>query len=274
MYVLRIQTLTLLLLSFILLLTSCEKKEEPIIIDEDPIFEGPFDQTVETSIFSPFVNENYELKYFIPASYEDNKNLPAIYLLDGIYMFDEVLSYTKTLDFDAIIVALGNREGAERTRDYTPFGCGGSQDGYSNFYSLLTTTVIDFIDSRFEYDQNTRTLIGWSAGGMFVFQTLFTQFENEKKFSNFIAVDPAACGDNLWSPLIEKNDFTDPEKTYNLYMSRGMFFLPANLNWLVELIDTKDHPSLDVQYFEFPSLDHEEIWKPTITDGLKHIYGL
>lgn len=263
-------------LSLIMLLIACEKKEAPIIEEEDPVFEGPFDAIVETTILSPFVNENYQLKYFIPASYEENKNLPAIYVLDGIYMFDEVHAYTKSLDFDAIIVALGFRQGADRTRDFRPWGCaGGSQVGYSNFYQFLTSTVIDFIDSRIEYDKSSRTLISWSSAGDFGIHTLFTKFENENKFSNFIGVDPAAAPcENLWTELYEKNDFIDSDISYKLFMGSGSFFLPQNLSWLVDLIDTKDHPLLDVQYFEDPNLDNEEIWKPTITEGLKHIYDL
>ena len=265
---------SIFLICIFFIFISCEKKE--VIVDEDPIIlEGPFDETVTTTILSPHVNENYALKYFIPASYEENKKLPAIYVIDGIYMFDRVLSYTKNLDFDAIIVALGDQEfgNGERQRDFTPLGCGGSMDGYDNFNKLLSFDLIDFIENKYEYDTTSRTFIGWSFGGMFAIHNLINEYPNNK-FQNYIAVDASECSKSQWGTLIENIEFTNINKKFNLYMSRGALFLPLNLEWLIALFDAKDHPSLDIQYFEYPNLDHEEIWKPTITEGLKHIYKL
>lgn len=56
-----------------------------------------------------------------------------------------------------------------------------------NFYNFLTAELILLIQKRFNVN-NSRTLIGHSLGGLFVFYSLF---KNEHLFKNDIALSPA-----------------------------------------------------------------------------------
>jgi predicted alpha/beta superfamily hydrolase len=71
------------------------------------------------------------MRIFIPKEYEEDKKLPVIYLLDGltVYMgktfYEDLVSYVKAIGLKAILVAIGDKTGADRQRDFSPAGCGG-----------------------------------------------------------------------------------------------------------------------------------------------------
>lgn len=242
--------------------------------DTDDTRPAPVDATVDASILSQNIGETYPLRIFIPKEYEDNKNLPVVYLLDGltVYMgrtfYEDLVTYVKSIGLKAILVAVGDKTGADRARDFFPAGCGGG-DGtnFDNFYKFLTEEVIPYIDERYESDHALRTLIGFSHAGKFTNFALFRENPDSIIFHGFISVDPSGCDTSIYEASLNEMNF--PEDTnLKIHLSQAELDAETLYNLLVE----RDFPFLEIDFKNYPNETHDSVVGPSIREGLLFIY--
>jgi predicted alpha/beta superfamily hydrolase len=273
----RIPFLFILLLcsSFVILLPSCDD-DGVLIEDPPPPPPAPRDQVIEIIINSDHVGETYPVHILIPGEYEENKNLPVVYLLDGLLEFDgetnfeDVTFSMSAIGLNAILVGVGDNTGAARSRDFLAGGCsGGSDDGFNNFYNFITTELVPYIDERYESDHNARTLIGYSHGGNFSYNAFFRGNPEDIIFHNFISGDPSSCQMGVYEAHVDNMNFP-ADTNLKLYISEAEF----SVEELYDLLVAKDFPWLEIQLDEFPNETHYSAFQPTIRKGLSFIYDL
>lgn len=261
--------------SFVISLSSCNKD------DEDPGPQGPtgpivpIDQVIETVINSEFVGETYPVNIFIPGEYEDNKDLPVVYLLDGLWEFDgqtnfeEVQFAMGAVGLDAILVAVGDKTGAERARDFLAAGCGGGEEGFNNFRNFITQELVSYIDERYESNHNARALIGVGHGGNFVNNVLFREHSDSLIFNNFISIDPTGCSEVVYEEHLNNMNFSD-DTNLKLYFADA----DSPAEDLFDLIEGKNFPWLELEYEEFLNETTFSISTTAFKQGLSFVYDL
>lgn len=231
------------------------------------------DATVDWSILSENIGESYPMRIFIPKEYEEDKNLPVVYLLDGltVYMgrtfYEDLLTYTKAIGLKAILVAVGDKTGLVRERDFAPAGCGGgSGKDFDNFYKFLTEEVIPYIDGRYENDPESRTLIGFSHAGRFANAALLREDPTNIIFHNFISVDPSDCIG--FEEQVNELNFPEGSKL-KIHLSQAELVGGEKLHGLLL---AKDYPFLKLDFKNYPQETHNSVISPSIKRGLQFIY--
>jgi len=237
------------------------------------------DQTLDRSLISNYNSETYPLKIFLPAVFKTDKNLPVIYLTDGLFLFELLKQKTKEIGLQAIIVAIGDKEGSDRIRDYAPSFCGGgANDGFENFYNLITQQLVPFVDNNYENDHSSRSLIGYSFGGRFAVAALLMEDPEAVIFHGSIAVDPAfACEADSFIGLINVMsnliDSTNSIESFKLFRTRSGEFEPDGFNEYME-VKAMELPWFEFDFMDLENEDHESVIGPSFVAGLRYVYDI
>jgi predicted alpha/beta superfamily hydrolase len=145
--------------------------------------------------------QEYELQILLPGGYKNStKKYPVVYLMDSQWDFPLVKSLYGEHYFDGFIpelIIVGVTWGGVnpnpdslRARDYTPSNENRlpQSGGADNFLSFMKNELFPFIETNYKADNNNRSLMGCSLGGLFTLYTLFTQPE---LFTGYAAASPA-----------------------------------------------------------------------------------
>jgi predicted alpha/beta superfamily hydrolase len=176
--------------------------------------------------------QEYELQILLPGSHKtSNKKYPVIYLMDSQWDFPLLKCLYGEHYYDGFIPELivvgvtwgGVNPNADslRARDYTPTKEARlpQSGGADNFLSFMKNELFPFIESNYKADNNNRTLMGCSLGGLFTLYTLFTQPE---LFTGYAAASPAVGWDREALYKYEK-EFAEKKlsKQARVYMTIG-----------------------------------------------------
>ena len=176
--------------------------------------------------------QEYELQILLPGGYKtSNKNYPVIYLMDSQWDFPLVKSLYGQHYYDGFIpelIIVGVTWGGVnpnpdslRARDYTPTKDARlpQSGGAAKFLSFMKEELFPFIEKNYKADNNNRTLMGCSLGGLFTLYTLFTQPE---LFTGYAAASPAVGWDREVLYKYEK-EFSEKKllKPVRVYMTIG-----------------------------------------------------
>ena len=265
--------LTLCILSSLFTI-SCEKEN---VTTPNPTPPVPKDRTETHSLYFQEVDEHYPVSIFIPKEYSENKNLPVLYLLDGLTVyegltfFEEGIIYMEEVGLDAILVAIGDKEGLERARDFLAEGCGGgNEEDFNNFYNFITQKVVSFVDSRFESDSTARTLIGFSHGGNFAYNAFLREKRDDIIFHNFISVDPSVCETAVIENHLDNLDFPEHTK-FKIHFSKTEFEMGDKI---YNAFEERAFDFLELDFKFYPDETHETVPRTSIPRGLKFIFNL
>jgi len=176
--------------------------------------------------------QEYELQILLPGGHKtSNKKFPVIYLMDSQWDFPLLKCLYGEHYYDGFIPELivvgvtwgGNNPNHDslRARDYTPTKEARSPQsgGADNFLSFMKNELFPFIEKNYKADNNNRTLMGCSLGGLFTLYTLFTQPE---LFTGYAAASPAVGWDREVLYKYEK-EFAEKKsiKPLRVYMTIG-----------------------------------------------------
>lgn len=126
-----------------------------------------------------------------------------------------------------------------------------------NFYNFLSTELIPLINKKYNVN-NSRTLLGHSLGGLFVFYCLF---KNEHLFKNYLALSPALWVHkyNIFAYERQYHFSTDSLNAY-LYISTGtketMNHILKGARKIKKLLEQRQYKGLRFEYFEHKGKTH------------------
>lgn len=164
---------------------------------------GSQTKTFTSSIVS---GQEYALQISLPASYgKSNKKYPVVYLMDSQWDFPLLTALYGQQYYDGFVpevIIVGITWGgihpnpdSLRARDYTPTNEKRlpQSGGADKFLTVIKNEVFPLVGKNYRVDENDKTLVGCSLGGLFTMYTLFTHPE---MFNRYVAASPAFTWDN------------------------------------------------------------------------------
>jgi predicted alpha/beta superfamily hydrolase len=208
-------------------------------------------------------------KIFLPASYETNRNLPAIYLIDFTEQqfklatdeFEKVVSGVQQIQgFDALVVTLE----AHLDIDSKP-------EAFQDYYEIFKNMTF-YVDSV--YTNNTsRTFIGRGSEAGIVLMTLFLEDSRSSVFENFIATDPASSFNSAVISMIEKDDFPRNKLNKKLHYSFSSSNDYEECTKLINMLTEAQYPWLKFESTVYPNRNYESTYPLSFAAGIKYIFN-
>ena len=176
--------------------------------------------------------QEYELQIMLPGGFKNsNKKYPVIYLMDSQWDFPLLKCLYGEHYFDGFVpelIVVGVTWGGVnpnpdslRARDYTPTKEARlpQSGGADKFLSFMKDELFPFIETNYKGDNNNRTLMGCSLGGLF---TLYALFTHTDMFNGYAAASPAVGWDKEVLYKYEK-EFAEKRsaKALRVYMTVG-----------------------------------------------------
>lgn len=262
-------------MAIILVITACSSDNSDV---DAPIPQKEFPRTEIMSITSNnvFDNYSYPIKIYLPASYETNKNLPIIYILDGELNLEKVKNNLNS-SIEAILVGIGDfaakEEWTRRFADFMPGTiCQGAQGKHLDFYNFITRELVPNIDINYDNDHNSRSLIGHSAAGIFTLVSMFLEDPENVLFHNFIASDPQLCDPDYFAEMLHDYDFSEGAKKFKFYLALSGEGNVTAVRQFAESIQAKEYTWLTFKYREFLNESHLGVVDPSFKLGLNFIF--
>jgi predicted alpha/beta superfamily hydrolase len=207
-------------------------------------------------------------KIFLPASYETNRNLPAIYLIDFTEQqfklatdeFEKVVGGVQQIQgFDALVVTL------EEHLDIDS-----KPEAFQEYYDIFKN-MTSYVDGR--YTNNTsRTFIGRGSEAGIVLMTLFMENSKSSVFENFIVTDPAGSFNLAVIQMIEKDDFPKNKKMKRLHFSFSISNNHDQCTKLINLIKEAEYPWLQFESLEYVNSNYENTYPASFAAGIEYIF--
>lgn len=207
-------------------------------------------------------------KIYLPAAYETNKNLPAIYLIDYTEQhfkiatdeFERVIDGVQQLKgFDALVVSLDNIPDIDA--EPSTF-----QDQYEVYKNMAS-----YVDSKYT-NNSTRTFIGKGSEGGLVLMALFIENQETAVFDNFIVTDPSPKYATAIINLIEKGDISGNQSNKKLHYSFSTSNDRAKCIKLIDLIKKANYQWLQVESIEYTKSNYENTYPISYAEGIKFVF--
>ena len=208
-------------------------------------------------------------KIYLPAVYETNKNLPAIFLIDFTEQhfklatdeFEKVIDGVKKIQgFDALVVSL------ENILDFDA-----EPETFQEHYEIYKN-MTSYVDNKYT-NNSSRTFIGKGSESGVVLMALFLENSETSVFDNFIVTDPSPKYASAIINLIEKDDFPKNKLNKKLHYSFSISNDRAKCTKLINLINEAQYPWLQVESIEYTNSDYENTYPISYADGIKYIFN-
>ncbi len=208
-------------------------------------------------------------KIFLPASYETNRNLPAIYLIDFTEQqfklardeFEKVVDGVQQIQgFDALVVTLEEH-----------FNIDSKPEAFQEYYDIFKD-MASYVDGK--YTNNiSRTFIGRGSEAGIVLMTLFLENSESSVFENFIVTDPAGSFNAAVIQMIEKDDFPKNKLNKKLHFSFSTSNNHDQCIKLINLIEVAEYPWLEFESLEYANRNYENTYLVSFAEGIKYVFS-
>jgi hypothetical protein len=208
-------------------------------------------------------------KIFLPDTYEDNTNLPAVFLID----YTEQHFRMATDEFEKVIEGVQQVPGLDAlvvTLDDIP-DVDAEPEMFQEHYELFRD-MTDFVDGKYT-NNPSRTFVGKGSESGVVLMALFLKEAETPLFDNFIVTDPSSM---YMSAIIEMlEDKTFPTNTLNnkLHFSFSTSNVRALCTRLIELIDGAQYPWLTFEATEYTDSNYENTYPISYPAGIRFVFS-
>ncbi len=271
-------------------LAACETAEHNTI--QQP--QATLYDTEVRSLVSSFAEQEYRLFVALPRGYaESEERYPVLYVLDADILFGTITETARLLPLesfflgrqsvpDLILVGIAYPGGFDemaqkRGRDFTPtaeFGAvpKSEPDGAARFFRFLKEQAIPFVDKTYRTDPGDRALIGASAGGIFILDTLL---RHPGTFQRYVVASPRM------DEIIFRHEAAYAEQHRDLravlYLSAGTEGeieqqIAAGVEALHTSLSTRKYPGLRLTHESLEGENHVSAQPTAFTHGLKAVY--
>jgi len=207
-------------------------------------------------------------KIFLPAAYETNKNLPAIYLIDFTEQqyriatdeFEKVIAGVEQIrDFDALVMTL------EELLDIDS-----KPEEFQEYYEIFRN-MTSYVDANYSTNPS-RTFIGKGSEGGLVLMTLFLESPESSVFENFIVSDSPGSFNPTVMQMIEKDDFPKNKQNKKLHLSFSTSNNHDECIRLINIINEAQYPWLQFESIEYTNSNYENTYPTSFAAGLKYVF--
>lgn len=222
------------------------------------------------TLTSTILEEDRELQVYLPEGYDEKKEYPVLYILDGQRLFNYGVSLQKSFKHfrqtpDFIIVGINNLY-PDRFSYFSSHA--------DLFQQFLNEEVLSYVGQHYSVS-NERILFGWEYGGGFVIQTMM---DNTPSFDGYIAASSYPISDpNLGiseSRMKQLQDFmrADPETFLFFAVSEGESVVEQGTDYLAEMLDENSPANINWSYHKLAGEEHQSTPYATLYRGLRAYY--
>lgn len=256
---------TVYIFLFIAIFTgACDNKSEDVNINNSPPTEA-----LETETFTFLSNGTATKgKIYLPDSYDTNKNMPAIYLIDFREQHYEIVKdelekvvagVEKIEGFDALVVTLDEHLNIDA-----------KPEGFQEYYEMFKN-MTSYVDSNYT-SNSSRTFIGRGSEAGIVMMTLFLEDSETSIFDNFIATDSPDDFNITIIDMIENDDFPQNKLNKKLHFS----FSTSNdydlCTTMINAISDADYPWLQFESIDYYDSNFNNTYPISFAAGIKFIF--
>ncbi|HKM33862.1 MAG TPA: alpha/beta hydrolase-fold protein [Lachnospiraceae bacterium] len=236
------------------------------------------DGYIHTCIYPDNIDDTFVVDILLPDNYDEDKSYPVVYLTDCYWKREDypaikaLYESGKTEEF--ILVGIGYPDdydfGLIRNRDliFHPH----------DFLRLIVEGILPYVESVYSIDADNRSFLGSSCGGYFMLYSLFQSDDLTKDvFKNYIVNSPVFYyyGNVKVPPYtLEEDYFLRNGNTLDAYVYMTVGGIESEENFkrpLKELADTmlsRNYNGLTLDYEVYEGLGHNDVWVPTLLEGL------
>jgi len=223
---------------------------------------------IETFTFASGDTE-VEAKIFLPANYEADRNLPAIFLIDYTEQdfrlatdeFEKVIEGTQQVSgLDALVITLAATPDVDAEPDTF-------QEHYELFRSLTSHV-------HGKYTNNpARTFIGKGSESGVVLMALLIEDAETSVFDNFIATDPSAMYSSAVIEMLEDEELPADKMNKKLHFSFSTSNDREQCRALIDLIEGAQYPWLTFEAVEYSESDYETTYPISYAEGIQFVFS-
>ncbi len=208
-------------------------------------------------------------KIFLPASYETNKNLPAIFLVDyterhfkiATDEFEKVIDGVRQIEgFDALVVTLENIPDIDA-----------EPETFREHYEVYKNMIF-YVDGKYTRN-SSRTFIGRGSESGIVLMALFLENSETSVFDNYIASDPSGLYVSAIIQMLENEDFPKNKLNKKLHFSFSTSNDREKCTKLINLINEAQFPWLQFESIEYTNSNYENTYPISFAAGIKYIFN-
>lgn len=251
-------------------------------------------------LYSEELQQHYLIDVFLPVGYQPKESefqfpkYPVIYVLNSRpnAVMAAMLRNVSEMSRE-IIVGIdfadehGNPTGsfAAYTRDLTPTsdenwaqastaGPGGRAE---DFFQFLENEVKPLINETFTVNTYNQTLVGHSFGGLF---GLYVLFNRSDSFNRYVLASPSIWWDDgVTFEFEEKYAASHTNLSKKVFLSvgsrefkEGPQGMIDNTKKLVEMLESRNYPDLDISFTTFEDETHESVVGIAIQKGIEKVF--
>ena len=256
---------------------------------------------VHHTLTSEHVPGRFSVDVWTPAP-PPQQPLPVLYVLDGNSQFAMVTQIVTPMMFagelpPVVIVGIGYEVEnpmeimALRSRDYFPTYTDGWAErmdaqgfprpydakpgGADAFLSFVLEELKPFVEKRYPVDTTDETLVGLSAGGAFGAHVLFG---NPSAFERYLIGSPALAFDEGMlfereAAFAKANDALPATVFLSAGALEDRWEIRDETRRMVATLTSRGYEKLVFHHHEFPEETHESVLAPTMSRGLRALFG-
>ncbi len=223
---------------------------------------------IETFTFSSNGTE-VRGKIFLPDTYEDNTNLPAVFLID----YTEQHFRMATDEFEKVIEGVRQVQGLDAlvvTLDDIP-DVDAEPEMFEEHYELFRSMTA-FVDGKYT-NNPSRTFVGKGSESGVVLMALLLEEAETSVFDNFIATDPSSMYSSAIIEMLENETFPTNKVNKKLHFSFSTSNDRALCTRLIDLIDGARYPWLTFEATEYTDSDYENTYPIAYAAGIRFVFS-
>lgn len=242
-------------------------------------------------LYSENLKEDRILNIYLPEDYDNQKQYPVIYLLDGSADEDFIhivglVQYNTFAWIDripqSIVVGIAN---TKRKRDFTANTEIDSQKkmipdfgGSQKFIDFVETELQPYIEQNYS-TSTSKTIIGQSLGGLLATEILFTK---PRLFDKYIIISPSLWWNDGYllntSPEILQTDYDHPTAVYIGVGKEGSIdgsknhIMEEDAQLLATKLQSSKSKNIEVFFDFLPEEDHATVTHPAVFNAFRALY--
>ena len=227
---------------------------------------------VESHALADGSGVTYDIRVGLPPAYDQAQTHTVIYVLDGDWYFDQVVSESAEAtqgDDRPVVVGIGGGRG--RTSDYTPTPTSQGDGNAAVFTDFFLERLMPFIEEHHAVgdSRNDRVVLGHSLGGLYA---AYAFTKAREHFGAFLMLSPSVWYDGgVIFEYEEEHRAEHIELEADLFVSYGELE-PTQLFMTLFHEQLRAHyPQAEVRLEKIPGRNHSTAAYPGIAQGIRFL---
>lgn len=230
---------------------------------------------VTQEIFESFkLQERRDVQYYFPEDYDEEKKYPLVVVLDGDYLFDQVVANSKFYSTfhgmpQMIVVGVNQSKESIRLDD-----CAWDENGLPNekakkFFEFLGMELIPYLDLNYS-TAPFKMIVGYDITANFQNYWLFKE---NSRFNAYINISPTLAPE-METRVPSRLGAFDKQIFYQLILEGEKSKNTSRILEMNKAIKAIDKESLHYFFDEYPDADHISIATYGMGKAFDNIFGM